>query len=282
VKDEKRDLDAWFPLRHMNRALEIFKKILGKNQLTTGNAIGFIAWWFGTGQGSLTSEFAEEVGFITNPADLIVKIQKVWGNKSVKYDNPSLFGSCARAISFSKGKPAATFDDVKSNILQWFSDDLQNRWKEFLAKHGMLNQDYEKKPTTISWSDGFQFIVELSNVSPHIPGFGGGVMAMQMANTLSYIGLFQRSTIKDMAFFAASKPDLGAVSGLKHLGFPLEEDAKANRQAIHLAMTFSFSWVNTNLSKSRLQKMNYGSDTHENLLCKLSKIVSLKLSESSA
>ncbi|KAJ7891727.1 hypothetical protein B0H14DRAFT_3696361 [Mycena olivaceomarginata] len=52
-----------------------------------------------------------------------------------------------------------------------------------------------------------------------IPSFKQGLGAMQLVNTLAFCGVVQKPTVEEMAEWICQNSDLGAVAGLKLMGF---------------------------------------------------------------
>ncbi|KAJ7619806.1 hypothetical protein DFH06DRAFT_913759, partial [Mycena polygramma] len=96
-----------------------------------------------------------------------------------------------------------------------------------------------------------------------IPAFKTGLTAMQLVNTLAFSKVVQIATVEEMAEWISRNPKLGAVSGLKLLGFRTDTSAliRASYSCFHNSLE-------AYLTQEDQDDLGFHTGCSEHILCK--------------
>ncbi|KAK6971309.1 hypothetical protein R3P38DRAFT_3497674, partial [Favolaschia claudopus] len=139
-----------------------------------------------------------------------------------------------------------------------YAAEVEAAWTQHLGR--LLNRDpHDVSPDELpTWSATMELIKSLE-----IPVFKSGLTGMQMVNTLVFCGVVQMPTVFEMARWISDNKDLGAVKGLKMMGFTM--NSKNDIQAAYICFhNFLDDWITTD-DKTVL---GFHPPFTEHLLCK--------------
>ncbi|KAF8161918.1 hypothetical protein K438DRAFT_1618868, partial [Mycena galopus ATCC 62051] len=115
-----------------------------------------------------------------------------------------------------------------------------------------------------SWGEVLHWILESG-----LRGFGGGLGALQFANTIVLAGIADPPSPAFMAQWIGINKDYGAFAGLQLLGFNLDKDSSP--AAVRAAFCCFYYWLEHYLTKDDKDAVDFGTIFVEQLLCKISR-----------
>ncbi|KAJ6461829.1 hypothetical protein C8R47DRAFT_1159051 [Mycena vitilis] len=294
----ERNPDHFDPRREFNQYTALFQRHFASSRLTEPVGLSNALAWFGTGQGLGTRGFLDGLlprGFFQRDvAAMIQQFENIISQNSMSrhpqpYDNPNAWGnqynqnllarptkhttqqprrqrviplqaSKKRKRTAKAGEPEKPKEifTLEEKFGPMFEETVRSRWIEHLGP--VANQDPEQfDPKDLpTWSSTLQLVTELE-----IPAFKTGLTAMQLVNTLAFSKVVQIATVEEMAEWISRNPKLGAVSGLKLLGFRTDTSAliRASYSCFHNSLE-------AYLTQEDQDDLGFHTGCSEHILCK--------------
>ncbi|KAJ7340791.1 hypothetical protein DFH08DRAFT_963644 [Mycena albidolilacea] len=250
-----RNLDHIDPCREFNRYTTLFQAHFSPAQLTGPLGLSNALAWFGTGQGAGTEQWLNSLipdgGFFQPDVEGMIRqfrsaiSQNAMNGNNLQYDNSRAWGQpnhhlLAQPTKYrpQDSKPKRTILTTNGRRKHKLAKKLttQNQPKEYHTLEEKFDPMFAET-VSVPWTGHLGVIAgrdprkcnpdELPNWYPTvclveslgIPSFKQGLGAMQLVNTLAFCGVVQKPTVEEMAEWICQNADLGAVAGLKLMGF---------------------------------------------------------------
>ncbi|KAJ6553004.1 hypothetical protein B0H19DRAFT_949218 [Mycena capillaripes] len=252
-----RNPDHFDPRREFNRYTTLFQEHFHPSKLTGPMGLSNALAWFGTGQGAGTEKFLASLGpdggFFQDDVEGMIRqfqnaiSQNAMNGDDLQYDNSRAWGQQPnqnflaqptkrspmggkpkRTILTTTGKRKRRQRETKSKTQErpkeyytleekfcaMFAETVSVPWMGHLG--GIAGRDPKAcSPEELpDWSSTVRLVEGLG-----IPSFNQGLTAMQLVNTLSFCNVIRKPTVEEMAEWICQNSDLGAVAGLKLMGF---------------------------------------------------------------
>ncbi|KAH7903426.1 hypothetical protein BJ138DRAFT_1120402 [Hygrophoropsis aurantiaca] len=267
-----KDVDHFDIVRFDNRYSILLKKAFKPRELTTREGVSSMFAYMSTGQGNLTSEFIESTSMVFPDLNACVAAFSLAIHKGVVCSNMKIWGRTCRHMSAEPTKPSDTPGaprvklTVREKFAEYFNKTVQDSWIELLGElagedPSSYNGPRPKYEDIRRWLDVHKLTC-----------FGSGLTPVQFCNNLVDLGLCEAPTMEDMADWVASNRHLGACSGLKKLGFALENRGKLFIKAAFMVV---YQHLDTNLHGDDKIALKFSSIFVEHLLCKAARFSNL-------
>ncbi|KAJ7021111.1 hypothetical protein C8F04DRAFT_1195792 [Mycena alexandri] len=290
----ERNPDHLDPRREFNHYTTLFKMHCPPQRLTGPAGLSNALAWFGTGQGFRTQRFLDSLlpngGFFKTTLSAMTQqfenaiSQNAMTADPMKYDDESAWSQQPnnhlsaqptkkrkvhqrRVVGGKrkrKGNQAsrAVQPPELYSLSEKFGPDfeisIQTRWTGHLGSAAGLDPDGLNPEDLPCWSATLQLVSDL-----HIPPFTKGLTAMQLVNTLAFCGVVKQPTVQEMATWISKNRDLGAVAGLKLLGFQTNTP-----DHIHASYVCFHNYLEAKLTTEDQTDLGFHPPFTEHVLCK--------------
>lgn len=270
------------PIRATNIMMSLFQKHILATELTSAAGLSAATMFFSTGQGWGTQtwlDYLEARGqrFFSRDAQLMVAkfdletehnascspATRIFASDSKVYGQPSNALSLHPTISKRTGglkEKAVEKETTQQKVEHCYNSRMEAAWLEWL---GDL---FEKDPASWegvrhSWTETVEMIARTK-----VPGLGGGLCTLQLANTLALVGVAEKPSSAEMADWIWVNNKKGAFKGLEKLGFKLDTTT-----AVRCAFHAVYSHLLGSMSKDDQATVGLDAIFVEHLLCKVSR-----------